>query len=131
MTILTAAPEDPAGYGRILRKSPKSSEVEAIVEQKALTAKQQSLREINSGIYAFKTAPLLARLDLLDANNANEELMLTRYGPVYCAPPESAWWPFRARRGGRSSGRQHHRGAGALDATLRAKPGKPADGAGA
>jgi bifunctional UDP-N-acetylglucosamine pyrophosphorylase/glucosamine-1-phosphate N-acetyltransferase len=77
MTILTAAPEDPAGYGRILRKSPKSSEVEAIVEQKALTAKQQSLREINSGIYAFKTAPLLARLDLLDANNANEELMLT------------------------------------------------------
>ena len=77
MTILTAAPGDPTGYGRVLRKSAKSPEVEAIVEQKALTAKQESLREINSGIYAFKTAPLLARLDLLDANNANQELMLT------------------------------------------------------
>jgi bifunctional UDP-N-acetylglucosamine pyrophosphorylase/glucosamine-1-phosphate N-acetyltransferase len=77
MTILTAAPEDPTGYGRVLRESPTSPEVEAIVEQKALKGGQRSLREINSGIYAFKTAPLLARLDLLDANNANEELMLT------------------------------------------------------
>lgn len=77
MTILTAAPADPTGYGRVLRKSPQSLEVEAIVEQKALTASQESLREINSGIYAFKTAPLLARLDLLNANNANQELILT------------------------------------------------------
>ncbi len=37
MTILTAAPEDPTGYGRILRSAPGSPEVEAIVEQKALT----------------------------------------------------------------------------------------------
>ena len=36
MTILTAAPEDPTGYGRILRQAPGSPEVEAIVEQKAL-----------------------------------------------------------------------------------------------
>ncbi len=77
MTILTAAPEDPTGYGRILRKSPTSAEVEAIIEQKGLTDGQESLGEINSGIYAFKTAPLLARLELLDANNANGELMLT------------------------------------------------------
>jgi bifunctional UDP-N-acetylglucosamine pyrophosphorylase/glucosamine-1-phosphate N-acetyltransferase len=77
MTILTAAPDDPTGYGRIVRKSPESPEVEAIVEQKALTAKQESIREINSGIYAFKTAPLLAHLGLLDANNANQELILT------------------------------------------------------
>ena len=77
MTILTAAPEDPTGYGRIVRKSPESSEVEAIVEQKALTPKQQSIREINSGIYAFKTAPLLAHLGKLTANNANREVILT------------------------------------------------------
>ena len=37
MTILTAAPDDPTGYGRIVRKSPDLPEVEAIVEQKALT----------------------------------------------------------------------------------------------
>jgi len=77
MTILTAAPDDPTGYGRMVRKSPNSPEVEAIVEQKALTAEQKKIGEINSGIYAFQTAPLLAHLGQLDANNANREVILT------------------------------------------------------
>lgn len=77
MTILTAAPQDPAGYGRILRRSADSTEVEAIVEQKALTSEEEKIGEINSGIYAFKTAPLLSHLDRLDANNANGEVILT------------------------------------------------------
>jgi bifunctional UDP-N-acetylglucosamine pyrophosphorylase/glucosamine-1-phosphate N-acetyltransferase len=77
MTILTAAPVDPAGYGRIVRGSQDSPEVQAIVEQKALTTEQQKIREINSGIYAFKTAPLLAHLDKLTDNNAHGELYLT------------------------------------------------------
>jgi bifunctional UDP-N-acetylglucosamine pyrophosphorylase/glucosamine-1-phosphate N-acetyltransferase len=82
MTILTAAPADPTGYGRIVRKSSLwpdmiPTEVEAIVEQKALTPKQQNIREINSGIYAFRTAPLLKHLDKLTANNANKEVILT------------------------------------------------------
>jgi bifunctional UDP-N-acetylglucosamine pyrophosphorylase/glucosamine-1-phosphate N-acetyltransferase len=76
MTILTATPEDPFGYGRILRRSKDSSEVEAIVEQKALTPKQQTIREINSGIYAFRTAPLLAHLNKLTADNADKEIVL-------------------------------------------------------
>ncbi len=77
MSILTAAPGDPSGYGRILRKSPASPEVKAIVEQKALTAEQQKIREINSGIYAFKTESLLAHLDKLTTNNAHGEFYLT------------------------------------------------------
>jgi bifunctional UDP-N-acetylglucosamine pyrophosphorylase/glucosamine-1-phosphate N-acetyltransferase len=77
MTILTAAPDDPTGYGRIVRRSFQSPEVEAIVEQKALSASQQSIGEINSGIYAFQTAPLLAHLDKLTADNANKEVILT------------------------------------------------------
>ena len=77
MTILTAAPEDPTGYGRILRKSPDSPDVEAIVEQKSLKPDQLGLREINSGIYAFQTGPLLAHLNKLTANNAHSELYLT------------------------------------------------------
>ncbi len=77
MTILTAAPPDPTGYGRILRRSGGSPDVNAIVEQKALTASQLSIREINSGIYAFQTAPLLAHLDHLTADNAHRELYLT------------------------------------------------------
>jgi bifunctional UDP-N-acetylglucosamine pyrophosphorylase/glucosamine-1-phosphate N-acetyltransferase len=77
MTILTAAPADPTGYGRIVRAAPDSPQVEAIVEQKALTPAQQSIGEINSGIYAFRTAPLLAHLDNLTADNANREVILT------------------------------------------------------
>lgn len=90
MTILTAAPEDPTGYGRVLRKAPGSPEVEAIIEQKALTPDQQSLREINSGIYAFKTAPLLAHLDRLTANNAHGELYLTDMAGLLGAAGERA-----------------------------------------
>jgi bifunctional UDP-N-acetylglucosamine pyrophosphorylase/glucosamine-1-phosphate N-acetyltransferase len=77
MTILTATPTDPTGYGRIVRKTPESADVEAIVEQKALIGEQQKIAEINSGIYAFKTAPLLAHLDKLNADNANREVILT------------------------------------------------------
>jgi bifunctional UDP-N-acetylglucosamine pyrophosphorylase/glucosamine-1-phosphate N-acetyltransferase len=77
MTILTAVPEDPFGYGRVLRKSANSNEVTAIVEQKALTAEQQKAREINSGIYAFQAEPLFAHLGELKAENAAQELYLT------------------------------------------------------
>ncbi len=77
MTILTAAPENPTGYGRIVRKAAGSADVEAIVEQKALAPQQQSIREINSGIYAFQTAPLLAHLARLTTDNAHGELYLT------------------------------------------------------
>ena len=77
MTILTAVPEDPFGYGRVLRRSPDSPEVEAIVEQKALSAGQEKLREINSGIYAFRVAPLLDHLGKLTDENAHKELYLT------------------------------------------------------
>jgi bifunctional UDP-N-acetylglucosamine pyrophosphorylase / glucosamine-1-phosphate N-acetyltransferase len=77
MTILTAAPENPFGYGRIVRRSRDAADVEAIVEQIALTPMQQSIREINSGIYAFKTASLLAHLDELTADNPKGELYLT------------------------------------------------------
>jgi len=47
------------------------------VEQKALTPEQEKICEINSGIYAFRTAPLLEHLGKLTANNAHGELYLT------------------------------------------------------
>ena len=37
MTVLTAAPEDLQGYGRVIRKSNNSDEIREIVEPKALT----------------------------------------------------------------------------------------------
>jgi bifunctional UDP-N-acetylglucosamine pyrophosphorylase/glucosamine-1-phosphate N-acetyltransferase len=77
MTILTAQPPDPTGYGRVLRRTPYSPEVTAIVEQKSLTPAQLSAPEINSGIYCFETAALFAKLDLLSTDNAHGEFYLT------------------------------------------------------
>src|SRR5437016_1635830 len=52
MTLLTAELENPTGYGRILRKSGKSDDVVGIVEEKAATATQKKIHEINAGFYA-------------------------------------------------------------------------------
>ena len=53
MTLLSADLENPTGYGRVLRKSARSAEVERIVEEKAASAAQKKIREINSGFYVF------------------------------------------------------------------------------
>jgi len=77
MTILTAAPENPFGYGRVLRRAPGAPEVEAIVEQKALDPNQETVREINSGIYAFQREKLYNHIARLRSDNAHKELYLT------------------------------------------------------
>jgi bifunctional UDP-N-acetylglucosamine pyrophosphorylase/glucosamine-1-phosphate N-acetyltransferase len=75
MTILTAEPANPFGYGRVIRGG--NDNVKAIVEQKALSKAQQKVREINSGIYAFATGPLFADIDRLTADNPHHEFYLT------------------------------------------------------
>lgn len=77
MTVLTAAPENPFGYGRVLRKKPNTPDVAAIVEQKALTPEQEGIREINSGIYAFRRSALYGHIGQLRDDNAHKELYLT------------------------------------------------------
>jgi bifunctional UDP-N-acetylglucosamine pyrophosphorylase/glucosamine-1-phosphate N-acetyltransferase len=77
MTILTAVPENPHGYGRVLRASDNRPEVLAIVEQRSLTPEQKMAREINSGIYCFKTEALFGQLDSLSTDNAHGEFYLT------------------------------------------------------
>jgi bifunctional UDP-N-acetylglucosamine pyrophosphorylase/glucosamine-1-phosphate N-acetyltransferase len=77
MTILTAVPPDPTGYGRVLRAAEGSAEVTAIVEHKSLKPDQISAPEINSGIYCFRTAALFNKLDSLSTNNAHGEFYLT------------------------------------------------------
>ena len=77
MTILTAVPLDPTGYGRVIRASANGVEVTAIVEQKSLKPEQRNAPEINSGIYCFRTAALFQELDLLSTGNAHGEFYLT------------------------------------------------------
>ena len=77
MTILTAEPADPFGYGRIVRSAADGDEVEAIVEQKSLAPEQAGIREINSGIYALQTKALFCHIDELSTNNPHREFYLT------------------------------------------------------
>ncbi len=77
MTILTADAPNPHGYGRVVRRKPGAPEVEAIVEQKALTPGMEGLREINSGIYVFRRRTLYENIGRLRADNPQKELYLT------------------------------------------------------
>jgi bifunctional UDP-N-acetylglucosamine pyrophosphorylase / glucosamine-1-phosphate N-acetyltransferase len=82
MTLLTADLEDPTGYGRVLRKSARSAEVEAIVEEKSATAAQKKIREINSGFYVFSIKDLYANIGKLTTENAHAEYYLTDMAQV-------------------------------------------------
>ena len=85
MTILTAEPPDPFGYGRIVRRVEQgvsTDHVEAIVEQKQLTPEQNEICEINSGIYAFNVAELFSRIDQLSTDNPHGEFYLTQIAAI-------------------------------------------------
>ncbi len=73
--ILTFAPDDPTGYGRIVRSA--KGEVEEIVEQKDCTISQAEIKECNSGIYCFNVEKLFDVLEKINNNNAQGEYYLT------------------------------------------------------
>ncbi len=80
MTVLTAVPDDPTGYGRVFRRMLHGSptdELERIVEQKSLRNNEGEQREVNSGIYAFATKPLFSHIDQLKPENKANEFYLT------------------------------------------------------
>ena len=82
MTLLSADLEDPTGYGRVLRKGARSSEVEAIVEESSASAPQKKIREINSGFYVFAVKELYANIGKLSTENAHAEYYLTDMAAV-------------------------------------------------
>ena len=74
-TILTAALDDPAGYGRIVRN--QAGEVVEIVEQGALRGAQKDIFEVNSGIYVFDRAEVQKALGRVGRGNVHREIYLT------------------------------------------------------
>jgi bifunctional UDP-N-acetylglucosamine pyrophosphorylase / glucosamine-1-phosphate N-acetyltransferase len=94
--LLTATPESPAGYGRILRNGKK---VVGIVEEKDANARQRALREINTGIVVAPTKKLKSWLTKLQNNNAQKEYYLTdivalatkERVPVTAIKADAAW----------------------------------------
>jgi bifunctional UDP-N-acetylglucosamine pyrophosphorylase / glucosamine-1-phosphate N-acetyltransferase len=77
MTILTAQLRDPSSYGRVIRNTPNSPDVKAIVEEKSATPSQRKIREINSGFYAFDAKLLFSYIDKLSNDNPHGEFYLT------------------------------------------------------
>jgi bifunctional UDP-N-acetylglucosamine pyrophosphorylase / glucosamine-1-phosphate N-acetyltransferase len=76
-TVATMELDDPSGYGRVVRD--REGKVERIVETKAegdATPEQLAIREVNTGVYAFDGASLLAALAQIDTDNAQGELYL-------------------------------------------------------
>ncbi|MFZ3343267.1 MAG: bifunctional UDP-N-acetylglucosamine diphosphorylase/glucosamine-1-phosphate N-acetyltransferase GlmU [Terriglobales bacterium] len=82
MTLLSADLADPTGYGRVLRKNSGSVEVRAIVEEKAASAAQKKIREINSGFYVFSVPDLYLHIGELSTDNAHGEYYLTDMAAV-------------------------------------------------
>jgi len=120
MTILTAAPLDPFGYGRVIRAGSGSDRVRAIVEQKALTKSQQKDREINSGIYAFATRPLFANIDRLSTDNAHRELYVTDMAALL-VKSKATVVALKASDPGEVLGANTLAELSSLDATMRAR----------
>jgi bifunctional UDP-N-acetylglucosamine pyrophosphorylase / glucosamine-1-phosphate N-acetyltransferase len=82
MTILSADLSDPTGYGRVIRKNPKTADVKAIAEEKSATPAQRKIREINSGFYAFDAKMLFKHIDQLRNDNPHGEFYLTDMAAV-------------------------------------------------
>jgi len=74
-TLITTVLDDPTGYGRILHDG--KGRVDGIVEEKACTPEQKKIREVNPGVYCFRSAPLWSALATMPPNPAAGEFYLT------------------------------------------------------
>ena len=85
-TMATMVLADPSGYGRVVRGD--DGAVERVVETRRpgdATPAELELDEVNTGIFAFSGAALLAALDGLRADNAQGEYYLPDVLPVLAA----------------------------------------------
>jgi bifunctional UDP-N-acetylglucosamine pyrophosphorylase/glucosamine-1-phosphate N-acetyltransferase len=82
MTLLSADLDNPTGYGRVVRKSAHSAEVQAIVEEKSASPAQRKIHEINAGFYVFAVTELFSRIEKLSTANPHGEYYLTDMAEV-------------------------------------------------
>jgi bifunctional UDP-N-acetylglucosamine pyrophosphorylase/glucosamine-1-phosphate N-acetyltransferase len=75
LILITASPEDPTGYGRIVRDG--TGAVVRIVEQGDASPEQKAISEINTGILAAPTLKLASWLSRIGNDNAQREFYLT------------------------------------------------------
>ncbi|MCP4363849.1 MAG: NTP transferase domain-containing protein [Planctomycetes bacterium] len=75
-TLVTAYLDDPKGYGRIVRD--ERGGVSGIVEELDATEGEREIKEINSGIYCFRSSPLREAIERLTPDNKKGEYYLTQ-----------------------------------------------------
>ena len=75
-TVLSAIFEDPTGYGRIVR-SDDGQHLKAIIEERDGSPEIKKIKEMNSGIYVFRSESLYPALAKLKPNNDQKEYYLT------------------------------------------------------
>lgn len=75
LTLLTMELDDPTGYGRVVRDD--AGHVVAIMEQADATVDEQSICEVNTGIWVLDLPQGLDRLESLGRDNAQGEVYLT------------------------------------------------------
>ena len=75
VVVLTMRPDNPFGYGRIIRDA--QGRVERIVEQKDATPEEAEVRECNSGFYCFDAKALFDALEKVGSDNAQGVFYLT------------------------------------------------------
>ena len=73
-TVLTATTDDKLAYGRIIREN---GNIIDIIEDKDCTPEQKEIKELNVGVYVFKSNVLFENLNKLKNNNAQGEYYLT------------------------------------------------------
>ena len=71
-SCLSFEPDDPTGYGRVIR----SGGSVRIVEHKDASAEERECREVNSGMYVFNTEALSSVIDKITCGNAQKEYYL-------------------------------------------------------
>lgn len=76
VTVMTTILDDPAGYGRIVKRD-GDGEVLKIVEAKDATPDEKKIREINTGIYCVSSKFLFEAVAEIGNNNVQKEYYLT------------------------------------------------------
>jgi UDP-N-acetylglucosamine diphosphorylase/glucosamine-1-phosphate N-acetyltransferase len=82
VTVLTTIPDDPAGYGRVVKVN--GGRVVKIVEEKDAAPEEKKIREINTGIYCVASRFLFSAVAGLGNRNAQGEYYLTDIIEIAC-----------------------------------------------
>lgn len=72
--VLTMIPDNPHGYGRILKDG--NGSFQSIVEEKDASAEERMIKEVNSGTYLFRAPLLFEGLKNITTDNAQGEYYL-------------------------------------------------------